>query len=111
MNIKTDFRGKIALFLLGISLVSVVFLTLAYAEQYPNVSRQGILVTFIDGEKGKDGYAEITTRSKDVYRIHPCGKVEKLTWKEIAPNTERTSPYFIDSDILYYNSNNGTWSK
>lgn len=104
-------KKHISLVLIGISLISVVFLTLAYAEQSPSVSRQGILVTFIDGEKGKDGYAEITTRSKDVYRIYPCGKVEKLTWKEIAPNTERTSPYFIDSDILYYNSNNGTWSK
>ena len=104
-------KKHISLVLIGISLISVVFLTLAYAEQSPSVSRQGILVTFIDGEKGKDGYIEVTTRSKDIYRIHPCGQVEKLTWKEIAPNTERASSYFIDSGLIYRNGTTGEEKK
>jgi hypothetical protein len=101
-------KKKISLILIGVSFISITLLTLAYAAPWQSVEKQGILVTFIDGEKGKDGYIEVTTRSKDVYRIYPCGKVEKLTWKEIAPNTERTSPYFIDNSTLYYNNGSGS---
>lgn len=96
-------KKKISLVLIGISFVSLTLLTLTYAAPWQSVEKQGILVTFIEGEKGKDGYVEVTTRSKDVYRIYPCGKVEKLTWKEVAPNTERTSSYIIDNNTLYYN--------
>ena len=34
------------------------------------------------------GYIEIVTK-KATFKFYPCGKIEKLTWKEINPNEEQ----------------------
>ena len=105
-------KRKISLMLIGVSFISAILLTMSYAEVKSKSIKQDIVVTFIEGEKDKDGYIEVTTRSKDVYKIYPCGKVEKLTWKEIAPNTEVTTTYsIVDSgnSVLYYDGNAGAW--
>jgi hypothetical protein len=43
-------------------------------------------------------YLELTVYPKDekpiIYRVWPCGKIERMEWKEIAPNTERTGGAF-----------------
>jgi hypothetical protein len=105
-------KRKISLILIGVSFISATLLTMSYAEVKSKSIKQDIVVTFIEGEKNKDGYVEVTTRSRDVYRIYPCGKVEKLTWKEVAPNTEATTTYSIvdgSNSVLYYDGNAGAW--
>lgn len=47
-----------------------------------------------DLTKGKGfTYVEIKT-SKSKFRIYPCGKIEKLEWKEIHPN-EKSPPDLV----------------
>jgi hypothetical protein len=101
-------KKKLFVVLVVLSLLS----TPAFALVKESNVKQDITVTWIEGVKGKDGYIEVLTRSRDTYRIYPCGKVEKLTWKEIAPNTEVTTTYsIVDSgnSVLYYDGNAGTW--
>lgn len=92
-------------------LIMVVFLaTSAFsAADKPKSIKEDLKVTWVEGNGKKDGYIEVTTRSGDVYRIWPCGEVKKLTWKEIAPNTEVTAPA---NGVLYYDGTvlTPTWS-
>ena len=62
-----------------------------------------------EGKKWNDGYLSVKTRSGNEYRIYPCGKVDKLVWKEINPNedNEQSSIRFSigsgsDSDSWQY---------
>lgn len=48
------------------------------------------------GKKRIDGYLSVKTKSGNEYRIYPCGKVDKLIWKEINPNEDR------DASAVYY---------
>ncbi len=58
-------------------------------------------------------YLEVTTKSGAVYKIYPCGLVEKLTWKEVAPNTEPRNSGTIqwNNNDNYILLNSGTESK
>ena len=57
-----------------------------------------------EGKKSSDGYLEVTTKSGEVYKIYPCGLIEKLAWKEVAPNTERSDSIWLTIPTL---PNNG----
>jgi hypothetical protein len=82
-------------------LVAVIFVCMvgvSYAADnfsfYPVTDEKGVILisqhwVVPDKKKATDGYLEVTTKSGAVYKIYPCGLVEKLTWKEVAPNIEQ----------------------
>jgi hypothetical protein len=95
-------------------LITVIALSLLATPSLADFKKANIhddvQVTWNEGQKGKDGYVEIITRSKDVYRIHPCGKVEKLIWKEISSNSENTTLYQSEG-VLYWDGTKSAWTR
>ena len=97
----------------GIVLIVVMVMLFAasgFCADKPKSIKEDLKVTRVEGNGGKDGYIEIATRSGNVYRVWPCGEVKKLTWKEIAPNTELSATSITaPNQVFYYDGSNG-WS-
>jgi len=58
-------------------------------------------VRTIDLKRSDVKYIEIIT-SKSKFRIHKCGKIEKLTWKEIHANEDDTTIFTVGSGELLH---------
>ena len=63
----------------------------------------------IEVKQEKD-FLEVTVypkgRTPVICRVYPCGKIEKMEWKEVAPNVEQSGTlyYHAQPNFIYNNS-------
>jgi hypothetical protein len=103
--------------LIILTLAMVFMATAAWAETFrfieaPKIKTEAAKPAIerkIQVDKTKD-YLEITVYPKDakpiVYRVWPCGKIDKMVWKEVAPNEEATvsGASLTTADTILWNS-------
>ena len=72
--------------------------TFKFVEESIEKTKKPDIERKIQVDKAKD-YLEITVFPKEskaiVYRVWPCGKIEKMEWKEISRNIETNESVFI----------------
>lgn len=100
--------------IITLTLAMVFMSSLAWAETFKFIEESKEKAPAIERkiviEKAKE-YLEITVYPKDskpiVYRIWPCGLVQRMEWKDISPNLEANySTFTTTTNPIYYSLGN-----
>ena len=83
-----------------ILLITILFAMLITTS----VSANTLSIDLKDGEP-KLEYVEVKTE-KSLFRIYPCGKIEKLKWEEVHPNEETGANDYVTTPECVYNNTN-----
>ena len=80
---------------------NLILITILFAMLITtSISANTLSIDLKDGEQ-KLEYVEVKTE-KSLFRIYPCGKIEKLKWEEIHPNEETgTNDYVTTPEGVY----------